>query len=311
MLQQEVLQAQSAQIDLIGGATYTSESYAQSLQSALDKARRLAADSRMAPMRRVGRAVGHGHQHRRARRRRRARRSTRAVAWFARVDDLFSTWRADTEIMRIARGELAVDDADPEVRDGARRSASRCGSNRTARSTSRSARNAAVPARPGLAPLDPSGLVKGWAVARAGDHAAAPRARRTFFVNAGGDVLTRGCPDANARAGGSGIQHPWERDRVAAVLVAHRRRGRDLGPLRARRPRRRSPYRPRPRPASPRSRSSDPTSPSPTRTPPRPSCSGPTTGCGGSRPGSATRRWASPTTTRVLLTPGFDRYRVS
>jgi uncharacterized protein with FMN-binding domain len=38
MLQQEALQAQSAQIDLIGGATYTSESYAQSLQSALDKA---------------------------------------------------------------------------------------------------------------------------------------------------------------------------------------------------------------------------------------------------------------------------------
>ncbi len=38
-LRQEALQAQSAQIDLISGATYTSESYAQSLQSALDKAK--------------------------------------------------------------------------------------------------------------------------------------------------------------------------------------------------------------------------------------------------------------------------------
>ena len=38
MLQQEALQAQSAQIDLISGATFTSQSYAQSLQSALDKA---------------------------------------------------------------------------------------------------------------------------------------------------------------------------------------------------------------------------------------------------------------------------------
>jgi len=38
MLQQEALQAQSAQIDLISGATYTSESYAQSLQSAIDRA---------------------------------------------------------------------------------------------------------------------------------------------------------------------------------------------------------------------------------------------------------------------------------
>jgi hypothetical protein len=38
LLHDEVIQAQSAQIDTIGGATYTSESYARSLQSALDKA---------------------------------------------------------------------------------------------------------------------------------------------------------------------------------------------------------------------------------------------------------------------------------
>lgn len=38
ILQQEVLQAQSAQIDIVSGATYTSASYAQSLQSALDRA---------------------------------------------------------------------------------------------------------------------------------------------------------------------------------------------------------------------------------------------------------------------------------
>jgi uncharacterized protein with FMN-binding domain len=39
LLLREVLDAQSAQIDTIGGATYTSDAYAQSLQSALDKAR--------------------------------------------------------------------------------------------------------------------------------------------------------------------------------------------------------------------------------------------------------------------------------
>jgi uncharacterized protein with FMN-binding domain len=38
LLHDEVIQAQSAQIQTIGGATYTSDSYAQSLQSALDKA---------------------------------------------------------------------------------------------------------------------------------------------------------------------------------------------------------------------------------------------------------------------------------
>jgi len=38
MLHDEALQAQSAQIDTISGATYTSDAYAQSLQSALDRA---------------------------------------------------------------------------------------------------------------------------------------------------------------------------------------------------------------------------------------------------------------------------------
>jgi len=40
LLHDEVLQAQSAQIDSISGATYTSDSYGQSLQSALDQAHR-------------------------------------------------------------------------------------------------------------------------------------------------------------------------------------------------------------------------------------------------------------------------------
>ena len=38
MLRQEVLQAQNARINLVSGATYTSEAYAQSLQAALDQA---------------------------------------------------------------------------------------------------------------------------------------------------------------------------------------------------------------------------------------------------------------------------------
>ena len=37
-LRQEALQAKSANIDVISGATYTSYSYAQSLQGALDQA---------------------------------------------------------------------------------------------------------------------------------------------------------------------------------------------------------------------------------------------------------------------------------
>ena len=38
LLRREALQAQSARIDVVSGATYTSDGYAQSLQSALDRA---------------------------------------------------------------------------------------------------------------------------------------------------------------------------------------------------------------------------------------------------------------------------------
>ena len=40
LLHDEVIQAQSANIDILSGATFTSESYAQSVQSALDQAHR-------------------------------------------------------------------------------------------------------------------------------------------------------------------------------------------------------------------------------------------------------------------------------
>jgi thiamine biosynthesis lipoprotein len=138
-------------------------------------------------------------------------------AWFTRVDDLFSTWRPETEIMRIARGELAIDDADPDVRTVLDLCEQMRLESDGAFDIAAGAR-AKVPPRPGLAPLDPSGLVKGWAVARAGDRLRAAGASN-FFVNAGGDVLTGGAPEPGAAGWRLGIRHPWERDRVAAVLV--------------------------------------------------------------------------------------------
>jgi uncharacterized protein with FMN-binding domain len=40
ILRQETIDAQGAQINTVSGASYTSDAYAQSLQSALDQARR-------------------------------------------------------------------------------------------------------------------------------------------------------------------------------------------------------------------------------------------------------------------------------
>jgi thiamine biosynthesis lipoprotein len=59
--------------------------------------------------------------------------------------------------------------------------------------------------------------VKGWAVGVAGELLQSAGAS-CFFVNAGGDVLTRGRPQGTA-GWRVGIQHPWERSRVATVLL--------------------------------------------------------------------------------------------
>lgn len=140
-------------------------------------------------------------------------------AWFARVDALFSTWHDDTEIMRIGTGELAVRDASPEVRtvlDLCEQMRLESGG---AFDIAFGARPEVGP-RPGRAPIDPSGLVKGWAVARAADLLRAA-GHAHFSVNAGGDVVVAGnAGGADASPGWRiGIQHPWARERVAAVLV--------------------------------------------------------------------------------------------
>ena len=138
-------------------------------------------------------------------------------AWFDRVDDLFSTWRPDTEIMRIGRGELERSAASAEVREVLALSDALREETGGAFDIAVAARPG-VPAAPGRAPLDPSGVVKGWAIERAATILHDGGAR-CFMINAGGDVVTRGAP-AGTDGWHIGIQHPWERDRVAAVVRA-------------------------------------------------------------------------------------------
>ena len=139
------------------------------------------------------------------------------AAWFSRVDDAFSTWRPDTEIMRLGRGELRRQDAGADVRTVL----DLC---EQMRLESHGAFDIAVSERPdaraypGAAPLDPSGLVKGWAVARAAAMLRDAGATN-FFISAGGDLVAAGHPHDSAAPWRIGVQHPWERDRVAAVLA--------------------------------------------------------------------------------------------
>ena len=131
----------------------------------------------------------------------------RMFDWLRFVDATFSTYKDDSEVSRINRGELSVAAAHPDVREVLER----C-------EELRHETNGYFDARPASDDvLDPSGLVKGWSVDRAAailDEAGL----RNYIVNAGGDMVVRGraAPDDCWRVG---IQHPLERDKVAKVVI--------------------------------------------------------------------------------------------
>ena len=115
LLRQEFLQAQSANVQTVSGATYTSQAFEQSLQSALAKA--VMATAAVPGVRRVEHVMGmpivvdvrdDGVDE---------AALDDLFAWLRRVDATFSTYQEDSEIRRLGRGELALGDADPDVRE--------------------------------------------------------------------------------------------------------------------------------------------------------------------------------------------------
>ncbi|MEY2571320.1 MAG: FAD:protein transferase [Acidimicrobiaceae bacterium] len=135
--------------------------------------------------------------------------------WFDRVDQLFSTWRDDSEVSRLAAGDLRWNDLSSEVQvvlDLCDR----------VTELSRGAFDIRVGADPrvtpraGLGRIDPSGLVKGWALDRAAERLRASGVT-SFAIAAGGDIVTAGRP-APTHGWRIGIQHPWQQDKVAAVV---------------------------------------------------------------------------------------------
>jgi thiamine biosynthesis lipoprotein len=122
------------------------------------------------------------------------------MAGLHRVDEVFSTYRADSVISRLGRGELGLADCPDEVAQ-----VLRFGDLAT-----RASDGAFSVRRPHL---DPSGVVKGWAVDRA---AQALRALpdTDFCLSAGGDMVcvSRGEPWR------VGIEHPLHPDRLIATV---------------------------------------------------------------------------------------------
>jgi thiamine biosynthesis lipoprotein len=130
-----------------------------------------------------------------------------AVAWFHDVDRRFSPFRTDSEVSLVAAGDLALEDASPDVRamfslaDEVRDRTGGVFDPRAHRPDGRA---------------DPTGVVKGWAVDEALTGLRLAGARN-FQVGAGGDLVAAGEAEPG-RAWRIGIRHPELPLETAAIL---------------------------------------------------------------------------------------------
>jgi FAD:protein FMN transferase len=136
-----------------------------------------------------------------------------ATAWDAalgelrQADRVFSTYREDSVISRLGRGEITLADCPPVVAEVLRLGAA----------AERDSGGAFAVRRDGV--LDPSGVVKGWAAERAAAHLAA-LPDTDFCLSAGGDVTCRTL-DPDSPPWRIGIEDPHDPERLVAVVPVH------------------------------------------------------------------------------------------
>jgi thiamine biosynthesis lipoprotein len=132
-----------------------------------------------------------------------------AMAVLREVDRVFSTYRPDSAVSRLARGELAVPDCPPEVAEVFALAAA-------AERQSGGAFSIRLPGPDGAPRLDPTGVVKGWAVERAAVPLRA-LAGTDFCLSAGGDMTCRTL-DPAGRPWRIGVEDPADPRRILAVV---------------------------------------------------------------------------------------------
>ncbi|MGH3172010.1 MAG: FAD:protein FMN transferase [Trebonia sp.] len=143
------------------------------------------------------------------------------IAWLHDVDAIFSTYKEGSDISRIRRGDLPVGDADPlvpEVLALCERAEKDTNGFFTARW--RDAATVAAPADPAsgtAGDVDPTGIVKGWAIERASGILRG-HGSGNHCVNGGGDIQLAGEPSPG-EAWRVGISDPRDRTRLVAVVA--------------------------------------------------------------------------------------------
>ncbi|MEV5810247.1 FAD:protein FMN transferase [Streptomyces parvulus] len=129
-----------------------------------------------------------------------------AVAGLRRADEVFSTYRDDSHVSRLARDEVTVDACAPEVAEVLELAAE-------AERVSEGWFSTRYRGR-----LDPTGIVKGWAVERAARRLASAGATGVS-LNGGGDVQLLGTP-GSGRPWRVGVSDPLRPGGLAAVVSA-------------------------------------------------------------------------------------------
>lgn len=130
-----------------------------------------------------------------------------AVSMLHWVDATFSVFRPDSEISRIARGEMSVTDADLKVQ--------------VVLSTCETLRRDTAQAFDHYhdGNLDPSGYVKGWAVEQAA-RILTGSGIDSFLISAGGDIVSRGVP-SDGEVWKVGIRDPLDANAILGTVNLH------------------------------------------------------------------------------------------
>jgi thiamine biosynthesis lipoprotein len=131
----------------------------------------------------------------------------RAFDYLRGIDLRFSTYKPESEVSRLIRGEISEIDCSPDVREVL----DLCAQARAATEGYFDIRAHRPDGRP-----DPTGLVKGWSLENAG-RILETAGSRNYCINGGGDIVARG-EAAPGHAWRVGIRHPQFADRLATVL---------------------------------------------------------------------------------------------